>query len=508
MSSPTPASSLPRHGDLLEVRLTGLDDDGLATARLDWQLTNETRRLKLIVRGGIPGDLVLMRAESRQRDTVHGRMLSLIEPSPHRTTPACRHARYEPDTRHCGGCTLQAMSYEGQLELKRQRVVKAFEVHGLDPRLAPVGPIVAAPKVFGHRHKMELSFASDRREDAPGPTLLGLHPPGLKWEVIPLEECRLTSPAFSAFLPTLRAIFARSGLIAWDPRDERGFLRNLVVREGQRSAQRLVEILTTPLDPVPLDDELVPAAALMDRLAIEILDAAQISKIEISSLLWTVHDAARGRPTRYRTSTLHGASSLTEELLVPAPAGERRLTFEVAPRAFFQPHPLAAENVIRQIHARLPSSCRTLLDLYCGTGTLALALAPNAESVLGIELVPEAVESARTNAARNGLEHCSFIAGDVDLELARLRESAPERLATLDAVLLDPPRQGLNPRALETLVALRPPRIVYVSCRPESLARDLRLLMAQGYRLDGEATPVDLFPQTHHVETVVALVAT
>jgi len=506
MKTPLPHTpALPRYGDLIEVRMTELDDDGLAVARLDWPLNNETRRMRLIVRGALPGDLARVHIESRVRDTVHGRMVELIEAAPNRTEPRCRHARYAPEIRYCGGCTLQHLDYPGQLELKRQRVLKAFDVAGIT---VPVGQVVSAPKTFGHRHKMELSFASDRRDGETRPTDLGLHPPGLKWEVIDLEECPLTSATMSAFLPTLSAIFRRSGLLAWDPRDDQGFLRNLVIREGQRTPDKLIEILTTPREVVTAYGVEMSARDALDRLKIEILDQANTSKLEISSLLWTIHDAERGRPTRYHTTTLHGTGSLTEELVVPSKSGDRTLSFDVSPRAFFQPHPLAAENLIRQIHRRLPSTCRTVLDLYCGTGTLALTIAPSAESVLGIEIVPEAIASAISNAERNGLSHCRFIAGDVHAELSRLRTDEPEVLASVDVALLDPPRSGLSVQAVDTLVAIRPPRMIYVSCKPESLGRDLRRLFAHGYRVDGEATPVDLFPQSHHVETVVTLIDT
>ena len=496
---------LPKKGDVLTVRLTELDDDGLALTRMDWPLPGESRRMRLVARGGLPGDLAAVRVDGRNRDTLIGRVVELVEPADGRIEPRCRHAKYSQEGRYCGGCTLQHLQYEQQLGLKRRRVEKAFEVAGVK---VPLGEVVPAPKIFGHRHKMELSFASDRLGGTLGEVQLGLHPPGLKWEVVALEECLLTSEPMSRLLPRLGRIFAASGAHAWDPRDEHGFFRNLIVREGQRSGEALIELLTTPLDPVPTRyGTSVPARALIDRLKIEIMAEAERAGLPLTSLLWTVHDAERGRPTRYHTTVLHGALGLSEVLRVPGPDGDVALTFDISPRAFFQPHPLAAEGIIRQVHRRLPAQCRTVLDLYCGTGTLALTIAPSAKHVVGIELVPEAVESARANAKKNGLDHCRFIAGDVEVELARLKVHESELFAEVDAVLLDPPRRGLSPKALEVLAALRPPRLVYISCKPESLGRDLRLLFAQGYRVEGEATPVDMFPHSQHIETVVALVA-
>jgi 23S rRNA (uracil1939-C5)-methyltransferase len=491
---------LPRHGDLLEVTPTELDDDGLAIARIDWTSPGstgvstrpeETRRLRLIIRGALPGDRVRFRVESRTRDTIYGRMVELLAPAPHRRAPVCRHAHYAPDTRSCGGCTLQSLEVDGQLALKTARVKRAFEQHGVRLEVLPTR---RAPKVFGHRHKMELSFASDPLAPVPNRLALGLHPPGLKWEVLTLEECPLLSPALSAFVPVLGQIFADAGLRAWDPRHEEGFLRNLVLREGHRSGDRLIELQTTALDPLPQGS----AAVVVDSLKIKILEAAAQASLDLSSVLWTVLVSERGKPTRYVTTILHGRPTMAERLLLP---GGRALDLEIDPRAFFQPHPEAAEGLIAEVVSRLGPT-RTLLDLYCGTGTLGLALAPFVEDVLGIELVPEAVESANRNAARNGLAHAHFIAGDVGATLATLPR---ERLDKVDAVVLDPPRSGLHPDALKHLVALAPPRIFYISCKPESLARDLRLLEARGYRPEGPATPFDFFPHSHHVETLVSL---
>lgn len=500
----TDTRGLPRKGEIMTLRLTELDDDGLALTRIEWPLPGETRRMRVVARGGLPGDLAQVRIDGRNRDTLIGRVVEVVEPAPGRITPRCQHAAYQVEGRYCGGCTLQHLAYDGQLELKRRRVEKAFEVAGIK---VPLGRAVAAPTTFGHRHKMELSFATERLGGVLGEVQLGLHPPGLKWEVVALKECPLTSNRVSELLPRLGRVFARSGAHAWDPRDEHGFLRNLVVREGKRTGDVLIELLTTPLELVPTLHGAKSARALIDDLKLEILEESKNLGIEISSLLWTVHHAERGKPTRYETTVLHGVPGMTEVLRVPGPEGEVELSFAISPRAFFQPHPLAAEGLVREVHRRLPAGCRTVLDLYCGTGTLALTIAPSAGRVLGVELVPEAVAGARENAERNGLGHCRFIAGDVEVELARLKLEEPELFAELDAVLLDPPRSGLTPKAMEHLTSVRPPRIIYVSCKPETLGRDLRRLVEAGYRVDGEATPVDLFPHSHHIETVVALVA-
>jgi len=492
--------TLPRKGDILVVCPTELDDDGLALARVDLGEGADRRRLRVRVRGALPGDTVSARVESRQRLDVQTRMVELLTPDSHRVTPPCRHARYEVDAILCGGCTMQALTYERQLELKRQRVVHAMAVENVALEILPTRP---APKVFGHRHKMELSFTARSAPTEKGAiargVALGLHPPGYRWEVVELAECRLLSPAMSAFLPELGPIFSDEalGLLAWDPRHDEGFLRNLIVREAQRTTDRMLEIVTTPLDPVTVAGQPMAAADLMRQLGARVLEVAARFDVNISSLLWTVQISQRGKPTVMRTTLLSGRPTLTEHLRV----GGQELVLDVDPRAFFQPHPLAAEGLIEEVISRM-GTARTVLDLYCGTGTLGLAVAPFCERVVGVELVPEAVESAKKNAARNSL-NAIFHAGDVGQVVAD--PDFRRDLGPVDVVLLDPPRTGLLPGALAALVALGAPRVIYVSCKPESLARDLRALDAVGYRPDEAAKPVDLFPQSHHVETVVSL---
>lgn len=500
---------LPKRGDELRLAPLELDDEGLALARIEIGDGDERRRMRVKIRGAVPGDEVIARVESRVRDDLHTRVATIEAPSPDRVAPRCRHAVYHADVPFCGGCTTQALSYDRQLALKAARVKKAFEVASVALEVAPTLP---APTVWGHRHKMELSFA----EDPAGEVALGLHPPGYKWEVVSLAECPLLSPAMSAALPAVEAVFRGRGLIAWDPRRSDSFLRNLVVREGKRSDERLIELVTTDVDPVVTATGPRPARDVIDELAAALLDTLGRAGAAATSLLWTAMHAARGTPTRYVTAVLHGKPDLADSLVVRG----RAIHLDVDARAFFQPHPRAAEQLVEVVLERL-GPARTVLDLYCGTGTLALSVAPFVERVIGVEIVAEAVANARANAAKNALA-ATFIVGDVGAVVAdpAFRDSLAEppsqggegrpraessTAIQIDAVLVDPPRAGLSPQALEALTALGAPRIVYISCKPESLGRDLRLLEARGYRPDRPAQPVDLFPHTHHVETVVSL---
>lgn len=499
---------LPRHGDELELVPTEIDDDGLAVARVAFDaaglvaagsaLANPTdeptlrRRMRVKIRGAVPGDRVRVRVESRVRDDLYVRVVEVLEASADRVAPRCRHAVYDADRPYCGGCTLQAVRYERQLTLKAERVRRAFDVAGVR---TPVSPTIAAPTLFGHRHKMELSFAAD----ASGEVALGLHPPGYKWEVVSLVECALLSPATSALLPAAEAVFKGRGLRPWDPRRDDSFLRNFIVREGKRSHDVLLELITTPRDPVETSAGPRPAVELVAELFSALGAAAAAHGVHPTSLLWTVQDAERGRPTRMLTTVVRGHVGLTDALVIH----DRRVDLDIDARAFFQPHPRAAEGLVAEVLTRL-GAARVVLDLYCGTGTLALALAPFVGRVVGVEIVAEAIANARANAARNHLNNATFIVGDVGVVVAE--PQFRDHLDYLDAVVLDPPRSGLSPQALDAVTHLGAPRLVYISCKPESLARDIRALQERGYRLEGAAQPVDLFPQSHHIETVVSLV--
>lgn len=482
---------LPKRGDELALTPDEIDAEGLAVARIEISSATERRRMRVKIRGAVPGDTVRARVESRVRDDLHARVAEILTPSPDRVEPRCRHARYDTERPYCGGCTLQSVGYERQLALKAERVRRAFAAVGVDLEVRPTRP---APTTFGHRHKMELSFAADPA----GEVALGLHPPGYKWEVVSLAECPLLSARVSATLPALEAVFRGLGLRPWDPRRDDSFLRNLVVREAKRTDEVLLELVTTPRDPVETRDGPVAARALVDTLSSKLLGALAAGGVEATSLLWTVQHAERGRPTRFETTVLAGRAGLREVMRIR----ERELALEIDPRAFFQPHPLAAEGLVDEVLTRL-GAAHTVLDLYSGTGTMALAIAPFVARVIGVEIVPEAVENARANAARNALSGARFVVGDVGQVVAD--PGFRGEVGALDAILCDPPRSGLSPQAIEAVTALGAPRIVYVSCKPESLARDLCALAERGYRPDAPAQPVDMFPQSHHVETVVSL---
>lgn len=468
----------PRRGERLQVRIAALDERGDGVARFEAVVGPQRApmRFDVHVRRAVPGDLVEVEVGKTYRRRIEARAVAVLEPAVDRVSPRCAHFADTAMRPGCGGCTLQTLDLSAQRAHKQARLRALFTAHGVDPELveAPVG----AGDGWYYRNKMEFSFAG--RDGAVG---LGMHPAGFRYEVIDHRECLLMSPFAAELVPRTARWAAEQGVPAF--RGEEGFWRSLVVREGKNTAERMLELVTSHHEPGPGE-----AAAVARRWADWSREAFGEA---VTSLFWTQIRTVRGEPTRRVEHHLGGRPTLREQLTV---AGAT-LQFEIAPSAFFQTNTAGAELLYSLVaeHAA-PSGSEAVLDLYSGTGTIALCLAPAAKSVLGIELVPAAVENARANAALNGIDNVEFIAGDVG---AVLTERSPQA----DVVVVDPPRAGLMPQAHTELARIQAERLVYVSCNPEALARDLATLSPR-WQIE-RVRPVDMFPQTAHIETVVSL---
>ena len=487
----------PRHGELVELSIERLSASGEGEGTLILRVGPERalHRYTVGVRAAMVGDRVRAQVETRRHGHYTARLDAVLAPAAGRTVPRCPHfgAREVPG-QGCGGCTLQALAYGAQLEAKRDLVRRAMAGRGVDPER--VAPVLGAEDPWGYRNKMEFSFGDDRARHF----ALGLFPTGWHNEVIALEACHLVSEVTAGLVPRVRAYAEARGLAPYRARQNAGFLRQLTVREAKRTDERLVELVTTPDEMVATVDGPRPAAEEARALLAFVAGAAEELGGRVTSAYWTRHVAAEGVVTHLASEVLAGEAVFHDVLRLP---GGLELRFAIHPRAFFQPNPRQAEVLVAEVLARL-GAARTVLDLYCGTGTLGLCLAPSVGEVVGVELVADAVANAAANARANGLDNVRFLVGDVG-EVLAAHAGAPWR-TTVDAVVVDPPRAGLMPKALEQIVALAPPRIVYVSCGPASLARDLAAFTTSGYLIEGPIQPVDMFPQTHHVENVVALV--
>jgi 23S rRNA (uracil1939-C5)-methyltransferase len=413
----------------------------------------------------LPGDRVRARLTKVKRGFAEGVATEVVEPSAARVDAPCRHFGI------CGGCRFQDLAYEVQLAEKERQVRDALVRIGrfIDP---PLEPIVPAGSQFGYRNKLEYSFTTGEAG-----VDLGFHRAGRWDEVIGIEECLLTTELGNAIRLAVRDWAREERLEPYDQATGLGYLRHLVVREGRNTGQVLVVLVTAP-------GERFEAGYLVDVLR-------RFS--EVRSIHWAVNDTP-AEQTNLPTRLLWGAEAIEEEIL--------GLTFRVRPSAFLQTNTEMAARLyaLAREYAALTGE-ENVFDLYCGTGTIGLALAGSARSVWGLEISEEAVACAIENAELNGIENARFFAGNVGQTIEELREEGGEP----DVVVVDPPRAGLAGKALRRTGALGAPRLVYVSCNPTTLASDLQVLRDEfGYLLE-RCRPVDMFPHTPHVESVSSL---
>jgi 23S rRNA (uracil1939-C5)-methyltransferase len=420
------------------------------------------------VAGALPGEQGIVELKRTVRKPYKGRLIQVTSPSPDRVAPRCAHAAL------CGGCTWQQLDYQAQLREKMERVKSAFSG-------AEIDPILPCDDPYEYRNKMEFSFSQNRG----GARFLGLMIAQAEPYVFNVERCHLAPAWFSEALRAVRAWWEASGLAAYHPPSDAGSLRFLTLREGARTGEKMA-ILNVSGRP-----EFALSRAQLDAFVAAVEGAAGVG----ISLFCRIHQACRGKPTQFFELHLAGPEAIFEELQLPAGA----LRFKISPASFFQPNTRQAERLYQTALSALRSPCRLLLDLYCGTGTLALAASPFAERVVGIELSPEATLDAEANRALNGIGNVEFHQGDVGTLLSRLALDSP------DAVIVDPPRAGLDPLALSHLQRLAPKQILYISCNPLTQAANVAELVASGYRLARPLQPVDQFPHTPHIENIAIL---
>jgi 23S rRNA (uracil1939-C5)-methyltransferase len=413
----------------------------------------------VFVRGTVPGDRVRARIGKSKRSWAEADVVELLEPSPERIEPVAPHP----------GAPWQVLPYERQLEEKEAQVRDALErIGGFES--PPVEPIVAAEEQLRYRNKLEYSFGNDEN----GELVLGFHRAG-RWDLIDdVEDDILASERINEVREAVKAWCREEGLDAWDRDDQLGLLRNLVVREGRRTGQVQARIVTSPGSDFRVDA--VAAATPAD------------------SFLWTraegVAETTRGGETR----AVKGPAFLEEEL-----AG---LRFRISPDAFFQTNTEMAERLYGAAAELAGLGGREkVLDLFCGIGTISLVLALDAAELWGVEIVEDAVADAIQNAKLNGVDNARFFAGDVRLVMRELLEQS----GSPDVVVVDPPRAGLSQKVVRRIIEAEANRIVYVSCNPTTLAPNARQLVEDGGYALKAVRPVDMFPQTPHIECVALL---
>jgi 23S rRNA (uracil1939-C5)-methyltransferase len=413
----------------------------------------------VFVAGAVPGDRVRAEVGKAKKAYAEARAIEIVEPSPERVPAFADHP----------GAPWQVLSYERQLEVKSEQVADALKRIGKLEDFE-LEPIVPALEQWRYRNKLEYSFGTG--ED--GELVCGFHAPGRWNDIVPMVDCKLASERSNELREQVLAFCREQGLGAWDRRDQRGFLRNLVIREGRRTGQTQVRLVTSP-----------------GKLDIDGLIAA----VDADGIWWT-QTADLGESTYGGEHTLlSGSPQLTERL--------SGLDFLISPEAFFQTNTEMAEvlygvaNEFAGLHGT-----EKVFDLYCGIGTIGLSLASRARKVIGLEIVESAAADAIENAKINEIQNASFYAGDARLALKELVEKEGKP----DLAIIDPPRAGLSQKIVRRIVDAAPSRIVYVSCNPTTLAPNAAQLVEAGYRLV-KVRPVDMFPQTPHIECVALLEA-
>lgn len=444
-------------------------------------LTGEGDRV--VVKNTIPGQKVSFVVNKARKGKCEGRLLETLEKSPLEIEAQCPHFG------NCGGCTYQSLPYEEQLKIKENQVRGLMKDAIKDACAYEFLPIKASPRQYEYRNKMEFSFGDEFKD---GPLALGMHKKGSFYDLVTVEECKIVDEDFRAILTETLRFFSERGTTYFHRLRHEGYLRHLLVRKAVRTGEILVDLITVTQatgNVPPVDEE----TEMLQEWSRYLLDLKLTGTIK--GILHTKNDSIADVVKDEGTDVLYGESFFYEELL--------GLRFRITPFSFFQTNSLGAEVLYQTAREFVLNGDeqslggKVVYDLYSGTGTIAQMMAPVCKEVVGVEIVEEAVEAAKENAKLNGLSNCSFLAGDV-LKVLDEIEVKP------DYIILDPPRDGIHPKALEKIIAYGVENMVYISCKPTSLARDLEVFLARGYEVK-KVQCVDMFPGTAHVETIVAL---
>ena len=421
----------------------------------------------VIVKNGIPGQKVKFCVNKFKRGNAEGRLLEVLEKSPLETRkPVCS---IFPA---CGGCMYQTMSYEAQMEMKAEQVKNILD-EDVDGEYLFEG-VKASPKEFAYRNKMEFSFGDEYKD---GPLTLGLHKKGSTYDVLTASDCKLVHDDMTKILNCVLEYFKQRNVSYYKKMQHTGYLRHLLLRRGDRTGEILVNLVTTTQE----EHDMSPLKEALLNLELE---------GKIVGFLHILNDSLSDVVKSDETRIIYGQDYFYEKLL--------NLEFKITPFSFFQPNSRGAEVLYSTVRDYIGDiNDMTVFDLFSGTGTIAQVLAPVAKQVIGVEIIEEAVEAAKENAAHNGLSNCKFIAGDVFKVLDEIEEKP-------DVIVLDPPRDGIHPKALPKILDYGVDKIVYISCKVTSLARDLEMIQARGYEVV-KSVAVDQFCQTVHCEVVCLL---
>ncbi len=420
---------------------------------------------ELRFKGGIEGQVIRARVRKKKRDHIEVKPINVIEKSPLETKEGCIHFGT------CGGCTYQSLSYEEELKLKERQIKELFDEADLDVNFSD---IEESPVIEGYRNKMEYTFGDEVKD---GPLAAGMHKIGRFYEVVNVPECNIIDSDFTTIREGVLEYFQKEEKTYYRKKNHLGFLRHLVVRKAIATGEIMVNLVTSSQD--KLDTE-----GFTSLLKSFELDG------HITGILHTTNDSLSDAVKVDKMDLLYGRDYIIEEVL--------GLKFKISPFSFFQTNTLGAEklySIAREFAGDVDD--KVVFDLYSGTGTIAQIMAPMAKKVIGIEIVEEAVEKANENKQLNNLNNIEFIAGDVLEKVDELKEKP-------DLIMIDPPRDGIHPKAIDKIIDFNPDKFVYISCNPVTLVRDLKIFKERGYSIE-RVKPMDMFPRTPHVEVVTLL---
>ena len=463
-----------KKNDTAAVKITDIGVNGEGIGKVDGYT--------LFIKDAVIGDTVEAKVMKAKKNYGYARLMKVLSPSPDRVTPRCEFAR------KCGGCQIQEMSYGRQLAFKEQKVRGNLErIGGFPKELLDrvMEPVLGMEEPFGYRNKAQFPFGTDKE----GNPVTGFYA-GRTHDIIPNTDCALGAPVNREILETILGFMKKYQIPSYDEKTGNGLIRHVLIRCGSATGEIMVCLVVN-------GEEIPHADALIDRLA----EMPGMTSITLS-------------PNTRRTNVIMGDSFkvLWGQGYITDYIGN--IKYQISPLSFYQVNPVQTEKLysLAMEYADLKGG-ETVWDLYCGIGTISLFLAQKAGKVYGVEIIPQAIDDARKNAEINGIENAEFFVGKAEEVLPRWyreNEGAEAGLrgdrsrARADVIVVDPPRKGCDEALLDTIVKMQPEKVVYVSCDPATLARDLKVLCGKGYELE-RVRAVDMFPMTVHVETVVML---
>ena len=447
-----------RKGDIIEVNINSMDfpNKGIGTYESD----------NIIIKGTLSGQKVKAKISKKRNEITEAKLLEVLEKADYEVEPNCKHFS------DCGGCSYQNVPYEKQLQIKSGQVKSILD--NVLTESYEFLPIIESPKKFEYRNKMEFSFGDEVKD---GPLSLGMHKRNSFLSIVNTDNCSIADEDFRKILCRILAYFRGNSQTYYHKNTKNGFLRYLIVRKTVKREEILINLITTS------------QGKLNENEFVKLILNSEL-KGTVKCIAYSTYNGAADVARADEMKILYGEDKIVEELL--------GLKFNISSFSFFQTNSLGAEKLYSIARDFIGGTRdKIIFDLYSGTGTIGQILAPTAKKVIGIEIVEEAVEKANENAKLNNLTNCTFLAGDVLEKIDELNDKP-------DIIVLDPPREGIHPKAIQKIIDYKPETFIYISCKPTSLEKDLPVFLDNGYKVT-KVQCVDMFAMTVHVECVIGM---